>query len=84
MSCSFYQYRFRKYVSYSFPIISFCNAGLHYETPCILSFTAFQSHLATDALFENWILTREGHLDISIEKTVWSFFFLRLYEHADI
>ena len=37
LSCSFYLYRFRKYLSYSFPIISFCNPGVHYETPCILS-----------------------------------------------
>jgi hypothetical protein len=32
---SFYLYRFRKYVSYGFPIIHFCNPGVHYETPCI-------------------------------------------------
>jgi len=25
----------RKYVSYGFPIIKFCNLGVHYETPCI-------------------------------------------------
>jgi hypothetical protein len=35
LSCSFYLYRFRKYVSYGFPIINFCNPGIHYETPCI-------------------------------------------------
>jgi hypothetical protein len=35
LSYSFYLYRFRKYVSYSFPIINFCNPGVHYETPCI-------------------------------------------------
>ena len=34
-TCSFYLYRFRKYVSYGFPIISFCNPGVHYETPCM-------------------------------------------------
>ena len=34
-SCSFYLYRFRKYLSYGFPIINFCNPGEHYETPCI-------------------------------------------------
>ena len=37
LSCSFYLYRFRKYVSYGFPIINFCNPGVHYETPCICS-----------------------------------------------
>ena len=33
LGCFFYLYRFRKYVSYAFPIINFCNPGLHYETP---------------------------------------------------
>jgi len=35
LSLSFYLYRFRKYVSYGFPIINFCDPGVHYETPCI-------------------------------------------------
>ena len=35
LSYSFYLYRFRKYVSYGFPIINFCNPGVHYEMPCI-------------------------------------------------
>ena len=35
LSCSFYLYRFRKYVSYRFPIINFCNPGVHYEKPPI-------------------------------------------------
>jgi len=34
ISCSFYPYRFRKYVFYGFPVINFCNPGVHYETPC--------------------------------------------------
>jgi len=38
LSCSFYLYRFRKYVSYGFPVINFCNPGVHYETPCIITF----------------------------------------------
>jgi len=33
LSFSFYLYRFRKYMSYGFPIINFCNPGVHYETP---------------------------------------------------
>jgi hypothetical protein len=37
MSCSFYLYRFRKYVSYGFPIINFRNPGVHYETPCMFA-----------------------------------------------
>jgi hypothetical protein len=35
LSCSFYMYRFRKYVSYGFPIINFCNPGVQYGIPCI-------------------------------------------------
>jgi len=35
LSCSFYLYRFRKYMSYGFPMINFCNHGVDYETPCI-------------------------------------------------
>jgi len=37
LSCSFYLYRFRKYVFYGFPIINFCNPRVHYETPCIMT-----------------------------------------------
>jgi hypothetical protein len=36
LSCSFYLYRLRKYVSYGFLIINVCNPGVHYETPCII------------------------------------------------
>jgi hypothetical protein len=36
LSCSFYLYRFRIYVSYGFPILNVCNPGVHYETPCIM------------------------------------------------
>jgi len=36
LSFSFYLYRFRKYVSYGFPIISFSNPGVPYEMPCIM------------------------------------------------
>jgi len=36
LNCSFYLYRFRKYVSYGFPIIHFYNPRVHYETSCIL------------------------------------------------
>jgi hypothetical protein len=35
ISCSFCLYRFCKYVSHGFPIINFCNLGVHYETLCI-------------------------------------------------
>jgi hypothetical protein len=35
VSRSFYLYRFRKYVSYGFPIINFCHPWVHYEKPCI-------------------------------------------------
>jgi hypothetical protein len=35
-NCSFCLYRFRKYVSYGFPIINFCNPGVHYEKRAVL------------------------------------------------
>ena len=36
LSCSFYLYRFHKYVSYGLPIIHFWDPGVHCETtPCI-------------------------------------------------
>ena len=35
LSCFFYLYSFRKYVSYGFPTINFCTPGVHYEKPCI-------------------------------------------------
>jgi hypothetical protein len=33
-----YLCRFRKYVSYVFPVTNFCNPGVRYETPCIIMF----------------------------------------------
>jgi hypothetical protein len=36
-SYSFYLNRFCKYVCCGFPIINFCNPGVHYETPCVYS-----------------------------------------------
>ena len=46
LSCSLYLHRFHKYKCYSFPIINFCNPGVHYETPCIV-FEALQQILIT-------------------------------------
>jgi hypothetical protein len=43
LSCSFYLYRFHEYVLYGFPIINFCNPGVHYEMPCI-----FPRHLESN------------------------------------
>ena len=42
LSCSFYPYRFRKYVPYVLPITNSCNPGLHYVTPCIYSIDYWQ------------------------------------------
>jgi len=36
LNCSFHLYRFRKYVSYGFPTIIFCNPGAHFEIPCTI------------------------------------------------
>jgi hypothetical protein len=41
LSCSFYLYRFHKYMSYGFPIISFWNPGVHYETHSIYIYIFF-------------------------------------------
>ena len=41
LSCSFYLYRFRKYLSYGFPIIHFFNSGVHYEKPCVCRTRAY-------------------------------------------
>ena len=37
LSYTFYLNRFRKYVPYGFPTINFCNPGVHFETPCIIT-----------------------------------------------
>jgi len=37
LSCSFYLYKFHKYVSYGFPTINVCNPGVRYEMPFIFS-----------------------------------------------
>jgi len=47
LSCSFYLYRFCKYMSYRFPIMIFCNPGVHYETPCIIKHTLTQLYFIT-------------------------------------
>jgi hypothetical protein len=49
-SGSFYLYRFREYLSYGFPIINFCNPGVHYEMPCILEFQLV--HYETPCILE--------------------------------
>jgi hypothetical protein len=59
LSCSFYPYRFHEYISYGFPIINFCNPGVHYEMPCIFNFYLGQtssndvSHIPEDNLNMN-------------------------------
>jgi hypothetical protein len=58
LSCSFYLYSlFRKYVSYGFLIINFCNPGVHYETPCIFLnfiFLLCNCQLAVTVLASTW------------------------------
>ena len=44
LSCSFYLYRFRKYVPYGFPVINICNPGVHYETPVYKLRSHYGSH----------------------------------------
>jgi len=57
LSYSFYPYRFRKYLSYGFPTINFCDPGVHYETPCIY------------ALYRP--VTRKTCCAISMDTDVW-------------
>jgi hypothetical protein len=38
-------YKIRKYVSYGFPKVNFCNPGIHYETPCITPRWQYQTTL---------------------------------------
>ena len=47
LSCSFYLYRFRKYVSYGCLIINFCNPGVHvhYEMPSIWKRQSYSAQL---------------------------------------
>ena len=50
-SCSFYLYRFGKYVSCGFPVIIFCNPGVHFETPC-KNDSAWHSHNCATSAYE--------------------------------
>ena len=49
LSFSFYLYRFRKYVSYGFPVINFCNPGLQYETPHIYIYIYTDNEIISDS-----------------------------------
>jgi hypothetical protein len=53
LSRSFYLYSlFRKYVSYGFPVINFCNPGVHYEMACITLDKALTLHPPTTNVTE--------------------------------
>jgi hypothetical protein len=60
LSCSFYLYRFRKHVSYGFPIITFCNPGVHYEKPCICNLPHFGTGFGNELLQLSNTLDFEG------------------------
>jgi hypothetical protein len=47
-------------MSYGFPIINFCNPGVHYETPCILTINY--------AVGMNVELVRVGKEDVTAGK----------------
>ena len=88
LSCSFYLYRFRKYVSYGFPIINFCNPGVHYwnalcgqsEIFLMLKRTAYLVSAWPYAIISIWLLvikclSRELCLSNSIDfglSLIWS------------
>jgi len=78
LSCSFYLYRFRKYVSTSFPIINFCNPGVHYETPCIIAFCFGDIKPGTRCLFRKlsclplaviWFLELSNNAKVNVRTT---------------
>jgi len=53
-----------KYVSYGFPIIFFCNPGVHYETPCTITNTESVYNFviletsSVKCIFNNYFLTK--------------------------
>jgi hypothetical protein len=49
-----------KYLSYSYPIINFCNPGVHYETLCIITIFSY-----------SWA-TLKGHFSMIISHLVYS------------
>jgi hypothetical protein len=66
LSCSFYLYRFRKYVPCGFPVINFCNPRVHYQTLCIscnwptcfpsvMHYTSMQGFSAPHHYFLVWL-----------------------------
>jgi hypothetical protein len=50
LSYFFYLYGFCRYVSYGFPIINFCNPGVHYETPCIMNNSVILKVIRTESI----------------------------------
>ena len=70
--CSFCLYRFRKYVSYDFPITNFCNPGVHYETPCIIQLTLLA------ALLNVWIM-QHCRLDVFAHSSMFCPFLYNWY-----
>ena len=66
-------YRFRKYVSYSIPIISFCIPGVHFETPCIIEhFRHFNKDILTGALYIYIYFNNIGPTELN---TIFTFYF---------
>ena len=73
LSCSFYLYRFRKYISYGFPIINFCNPGVHYEMPCMFSLQALLRNKGPPPLLSrpqlcSWVMISTSYCNISSQK----------------
>jgi len=62
LSCSFYLYRFREYVSNGFPIINFCNLGVHYETPCIIWRKWLRERASVlRYMYVSWLVSTSGY-----------------------
>ena len=74
MSCSFYLCRFRKYVSYCFPIINVCNPGVHYETPCIMAVDNGNEHI----IYATFLFLRRFRPTWAVSSS-----FLRFLDHQN-
>jgi len=61
LSCSFYLYRFRKHVSYGFPIINCCNPRVHYEMLCVNIYIYIYIHIFTHTTHTHPHITKPTH-----------------------
>ena len=71
LSCSFCLYRFCNYVSYGFPIINFCNPGVHYEMPCRIVVILYTICLNTTGSSRSSVTALEMKRCFNSDTTIW-------------